>query len=34
MPKQKLTKEIILEAAFALLREEGQEHVNARSVAN
>lgn len=33
MPKQKLTKEIILEAALALLREEGQEHVNARSVA-
>lgn len=33
-PKQKITKEIILEAAFKITREMGFENVNARSLAN
>jgi hypothetical protein len=34
MPKQKITQAIILDAAFSLVREEGFEKVNARSIAN
>lgn len=33
MPKQKITKEMILDAAFTLLRTQGHESVNARSIA-
>lgn len=33
MPKQKITKEMILNAAFVLLRTQGHEAVNARSIA-
>ena len=34
MPKQKITKEMILDAAFTLLRTKGHEAVNARSIAS
>lgn len=33
MPKQKITKKMILDAAFTLLRTQGHEAVNARSIA-
>lgn len=33
MPKQKITKEMILEAAFTILRTQGHEALNARSIA-
>lgn len=33
MPKQRITQEAILEAAFPLLREQGYENINARGVA-
>ena len=33
MPKQKITKEMILTAAFHILRAQGHEAVNARSIA-
>ena len=33
MPKQKITQEMILDAAFTLLRTQGHEAVNARSIA-
>ena len=33
MPRQKITKEMILNAAFTLLRTQGHEAVNARSIA-
>lgn len=34
MPKQKITKELIMKAGFSLVRKKGYEAVNARSVAN
>ncbi len=34
MPKQKITKEMILDATFTLLRTKGHEAVNARSIAS
>lgn len=33
MPKQKITKDMILDAAFTLLRNQGYESLNARSIA-
>lgn len=33
MPKQRITKEMVVEAAFALAREDGAEQINARNIA-